>query len=222
MRKTVVALLALAAGSANADFLVTEIYIGLTGENGTQDWFEITNVGGDGELDTGILSYDDGSNPSIVNAGQLDSFILADGESAVFLIADTINDVDDNQNFNDAVLEFEAVWGRTGKVGITNGGGTLNPSNDAINLSDDDGAIFFYSLSYTSGFFNSGATIDNVNGLTPSVLGVNGAFESAPFFNDNIGDANNSFTLIGSPGQIPAPASAALFGLAGLAAGRRR
>ena len=55
-----------------------------------------------------------------------------------------------------------------------------------------------------------------------SVLGVNGAFASETFFNDNLGLPNNEATLVGSPGVVPAPGAAALLALGGLVGARRR
>ena len=86
MKKFIAAILcavfAITATTAQANPLwrVTEIYAGISGEDGTNDWFELTNVGSM-PGDTGTLFYDDES-ADILEAGQLDSFILAPGESA--------------------------------------------------------------------------------------------------------------------------------------------
>ncbi|MEM8757477.1 MAG: hypothetical protein AAGF47_06825 [Planctomycetota bacterium] len=215
MRYGLFAAMIAAAGTAAAqDFSVTEIYVGISGPDGTEDWFEITNTGA-GILDTGSLFYDD-EDPFGPDAdgGTLDSFLLQPGESAVFLIADA------GDGFV-VIPEFTDIWGSVANVGITNGGGGLSQNGDEINISTDDGVTFGLTVAFDDSFANTGATIDNVSGLTDSVLGVNGAFESNPFFNDSIGPGDG-FTLIGSPGVIPAPASAALLGLGGLAAARRR
>ncbi|MEM1072543.1 MAG: VPLPA-CTERM sorting domain-containing protein [Planctomycetota bacterium] len=210
-RSAIIAALFAAAGSVSAQFNVTEAYIGISGEDGTNDWFEITNIG-TSVLDTSTLLYDD-DTPTPSSAGQLDSFLLNAGESAVFLIGDF--DTDD-------LADFTAVWGSVANVGFTNGGGNLGQGGDSINISSDSGVSFPFSLLIPDGAASDSATLDNVTTLTDSVLGVNGAFESNPFFNDNIGGPNNEVTLIGSPGVIPAPASAALLGLGGLVAARRR
>jgi len=220
MRNVFVIAAAFAAGSASAQVQITEIYPGITGEDGTNFWFEVTNTSG-ANFDTGNLFWDDDS-PNQLDGSALDSFVLAPGESAVFLIADDLTDVTDTVNFSNTITEFESVWGSVVNVGITNGGGGLSQNGDSVNLSFDGGLSFPISLVFGSGFANSGATIDSTGAPTDSVLGVNGAYQSNSFFNDNIGDVNNQYSLIGSPGTVPAPASVALLGLGGLAAARRR
>ena len=219
MRNAFVLTAAFAAGTASAQVQITEIYPGISGADGTNDWFEVTNTSG-ASFDTGNLFWDD-DGPNQLDGGALDSFILAPGESAVFLIADDLTDVTDDVNFSNAITEFESVWGVIPNVGITNGGGGLSQNGDSVNLSLDGGSSFPISLVFGSGFANTGATIDSTGALADSVLGVNGAYQSNSFFNDSIGDANDQFSLIGSPGTIPTPASVALLGLGGLVAGRR-
>ncbi|NER06295.1 MAG: hypothetical protein F6K17_28795 [Okeania sp. SIO3C4] len=207
-----IALLA-AAGSAFANFQVTEIYAGISGPDGTNDWFEVTNTGINA-FDTGTLFWDD-DNPNAGQGGQLDSFILQAGESAVFII---------NEEFDATlVTEFEALWGSIDNLGFTNGGGNLSQNGDSINISIDGGTTFTTTVAFDGSFANSGATIDTLNAFADSVIGVNGAYESNPFFNDNdLGGADETATLIGSPGAIPAPGAAVLAATAGLAAARRR
>ncbi len=220
IRSAIVASFVALAGTTVAQVQITEIYPGITGEDGTNDWFEITNTSG-ANLDTGTLFWDD-DDPDQADGATLDSFMLAPGESAIFLIADNLGDVTDDVNFSNVITEFESVWGAIANVGITNGGGNLSQNGDSVNISFDGGLTFPVNAAFGSGFANTGATIEFFGSPADSVLGVNGAFESLPFFNDNIGDANDQYTLIGSPGIVPAPASAALLGLGGLAAARRR
>ncbi|MEO1535989.1 MAG: hypothetical protein AAFS11_10605 [Planctomycetota bacterium] len=224
VRSAIVAsFVALAGTTAAQGFAVTEIFPGITGEDGTNDWFEITNTGAVA-LDTGTLFWDD-DGPNQADGAFLDSFVLAPGESAVFLVADSLTSIEDDSpqnNAADVITQFTNVWGNVANVGITNGGGNLSQNGDSVNISADGGLTFPVSAVFPSGFANSGATVDFVSGSpVDSVLGVNGAFVSNGFFNDNIGPGDG-YTLIGSPGVIPAPASAALLGLGGLAAARRR
>jgi MYXO-CTERM domain-containing protein len=207
-----VAAVAALAGAAQAQFAVTEIYPGISGPDGTLDWFEITNTGA-GVLDTGGLFFDD-DGPNQADGGALDSFLLAPGQSAVFLIGGGAGDIAD----------FVAVWGSIANVGTTAGGGNLSQNGDSVNISTDGGLTFPVSAVFGGSFDNTGATIDFVGGSpVDSVVGINGAFVSSPFFNDNVlGGASQQATLIGSPGVIPAPGAAGLLGLAGLAAARRR
>jgi MYXO-CTERM domain-containing protein len=216
------ALLAVASVAQAQSFEVTEIYPGISGEDGTVDWFEITNTGG-GVLDTGSLFWDD-DGPNSADGATLDSIQLDSGESAVFLIADNLADVVDDDNFSDVIVEFEAVWGSIDNIGITNGGGNLSQNGDSVNISTDGGLTFPFTVAFGSSFANTGATIDNVSGLTDSLIGVNGAYESNPFFNDNdpFDIGGDQVTLVGSPGVIPTPGAAGLLGIASLAAVRRR
>ncbi|MEM1331390.1 MAG: hypothetical protein AAGG07_12610 [Planctomycetota bacterium] len=223
-----VAALAAVAGTASAgapiSFQITEAFVGLSGEDGTSDWFEITNTGAN-SFDTGILFYDD-SSPSLGSAGQLDSFVLATGESAVFLID---SDPADDVTYTTSIEEFLAIWALSAgdiNLGLANGGGGLGQGGDEVNVGINDGGSLDVLATLVTEPGQSGLlqTIEQLtNGTTNnSVLGLNGAFESNPFFNDNLGLPNDTAILIGSPGVIPAPASAALLGLGGLAAARRR
>lgn len=194
---------------------ITEVFTGLSGEDGTQDWIEVTWFGA-GTFDTAGLVYDD-SNPSLANGGQLTSFILNTGESAVFLLSDI--PVDDLA-YNTALEEFAAIWGNVANVGLTNGGGNLGQGGDSANILDLNGNLVD-SLAYEA----SGdlATFERVGAVIRlSVAGENGAYTSAEFFNDNLGLPNDTATLVGSPGLIPAPAALAVLGMGGIAAGRRR
>lgn len=211
------------AAVATAQVTITEVYVGINGEDGTQDWIEVTNTSAS-VFDTGTLLFDD-VNPSVANAGTLTSFLLNPGESAVFLIGAAAVD---NTTYSNSIDEFLAIWGfNPGDInlGLTNGGGALGQSDDAANIGFDNGGVFqvIDALSYPVALTSSLASIeDTADGLRISVLGENGAFESNAFFNDNNGLPNDLATLVASPGVIPAPASAALLGLGGLVAIRRR
>lgn len=210
------ALLALVgvAGTASADLLITEGYFGVTGEDGTEDWFEVTWTGA-GTFDTGTLFYDDESADPTVNAG-LSSFILNTGESAVFLVDSGAAEI----------ATFLSVWGPVANVGTTAGGGGLSQNGDSIFLFDGNtaGANIVASVAFGSQAEDEVRTrvFDALGNESFSELGVNGGFASNPFFNDNIGGSANEIFLIGSPGVVPAPGAVALLGLGGLLAGRRR
>jgi hypothetical protein len=89
---------------------------------------------------------------------------------------------------------------------------------------------FGYAEAWLNGAFQGGADLDGTNAVT--VYGVSGQFDEvrvAFFYNDASRD-NHNFTgeysagLIDNVnyGLIPAPGAAALLGIAGIAAGRRR
>lgn len=199
------------ASSAHAQLSITEVFVGLPGPDGTEDWFELTNVGID-PIDTGAFFYDDVS-ADILDAGQLDSFLLNPGESAVFLVTGNSDDL----------VPFNDIWGPVARVGLTNGGGGLSQDADTVNLLLGDGSVVDF-LAYDDSLVSTEATMERLPGDATriSVLGENGAYESNPFFNDDIGQPPEFLvTLVGSPGVIPAPGSLALLGLAGLVAKRR-
>lgn len=216
------ATIALAGSVASADLAITEVYAGMSGEDGTVDWIEITNTD-NLTIDTGSFWYDDES-ASISEGGQFDSILLGAGQSAIFLISDN-NQASDDITYTSAIEEFTSIWNYTGQIGLTNGGGSLNQNGDsAFILSGTAGSELIESSAiFASGYANLGATIDFASGSASlSVLGVNGAYESNAFFNDNLGLAGDQATIIGSVGSVPTPGSTALLLMGGLVGLRRR
>ena len=209
------------ASTASANLQITEVYSGVSGEDGTADWIEVTNFGAV-SIDTGDFYYDDIS-ANVPEGGQLDSFVLAPGETAIFLISlNLTEELVDDVTYANVVEEFLGIWGPVPNVGITNGGGSLGQPADTANILDTGNNVVDSFAYASSGVL---ATFDDSDGdgTGPlSVVGVNGAYESNVFFNDNLGLPNDEATMIGSPGVVPEPASLALVGLGGLAMLKRR
>ncbi len=212
------------AGVASAAFhlQITEVYEGAPGEDATADWIEITNFG-DVSYDFGVdgdLFFDDGSADPTVDARLTGVSSIGVGESVVIVLSTDTVDVD----------EFIAAWGASNLVGVQigsllNDAPGLGQGGEDVYLFDGNtaGASVIDSTSYL-GSDNGGIAgstwtwsgdADSLD--TVSVLGVNGAFQGVAFAGDS-----GEFALIGSPGAIPAPGSAALLGLGGLVAVRRR
>ncbi len=216
----VVASVAVAA-TASADLEISEVFIGLAGPDGTEDWVELTNTGiSTLNFAAGDLFYDDES-ASIIDGGALPAFTLDPGESVVVIPGLDPADV------AGALSEFDAVWGPGINILTTDGGGGLSQNGDAVFILDSGGSTvdtFAYTdLDALPLGFDPAATFDVAQGGGASVLGVGGAYESNEFFNDNIGTAPDFLvTIIGSPGVIPEPGTLALLGLGAAAMGLRR
>lgn len=206
-------LLCCASSRGAALFVVTEVYVGVTGDDGTDDWFELTNFG-DQPGDTGTLFFEDNSRDS-TRADQLSSLILSPGESAVFLITG---------NFEVEAVDFWTVWGGSVRLGMVDGAGL--GQNDEINLFDSNAAdaVLLFRLSISGSHDISRATFvyDQAGELSASIAGVAGAYESAEFFNDDLGDPDDMISLVGSPGVIPEPQGALLLVAALFFYGARR
>jgi MYXO-CTERM domain-containing protein len=207
MKKTA-ALFALAgiASIASADLLITEIYAGVDGEDGTADWFEVVNTG-DSAIDLGDFAYED---DSAVSTGQsaIASLVLGAGQVAIVLADADASDI----------AAFQDVWGYNGLITHTNGdGGGLSQGGDTVNLIN----IMSQSITTSQVIPNTGGAFSSVDfvGSPTLSLFVGYAYESNQFFDE---DTMEFRTLFASPGIIPAPGAAALLALGGLVGSRRR
>lgn len=219
--RTATSMLALAGfgaltATASAQLEITEVYIGgLSGDDGTVDWFELTNFGSATEsFAAGDLVYEDESRDPL-DFADLPAFTLASGESWVFLL-------DDNA---DALTDFDALWGTGINRGLVDGSG-LGGSGDEANVyvagQADPFDSFLYASQDASASLFGTRTFDALNGGF-SMVGVNGAFASNTFANDQVIPGQTDISLIGSPGvAVPEPATAALLGLGAAAMLRRR
>jgi len=210
----------LVAGTAQADFnlQVTEVYEGVSGEDVTEDWVEITNFGDMAFTfgTSGDLYFDDDSADPTENEKVTGITDITPGESVVVVLANSTSDVTD----------FENAWGPSNLTGVEIGyligddPGGLSQVGESLFFFDGNtsGANTVISASYT-GTDNAGVAGSTWEDLvgdgvldSQSVDGVNGAY-TAPTAAGDFGE----FDLIGSPGQIPEPGSLALLGLGGLA-----
>ena len=213
---------------ADVSFQITESYSGLSGEDGTADWIEVTNFG-TVTGDTSTLFYEDSSaDPTI--AQQLPVFNLAPGESAVILVSVGAGDEATE------ISNFEQIWGAFGNVGAIDGGG-LGGSDDIFLFDSTDPAANIidsvsYSDSLTDFFLETEGDGTDVYATVQYTIG-DGAFSSStasglsnPFFNDNLGSAIDQVRLAGNPrlASIPEPNSALVLsiGLCALVRRRRR
>jgi len=175
---------------AHGGFLITEVYTGVSGADGTPDWFELTNFGNMPASTLGLFYDDDSRDPT--NNYALPDFTVAPGESVIVLI----------ETGASSIPLFYSFWGLTSgdvHVGFT-GGGSLSQSGDAVYVFDGNtpGANVVDSLIYPSSLAGRTGTIEDITGhgpLTNSQVGVNGAFQSVG--TTGIG------RIVGSPGLIP-------------------
>lgn len=202
-----VALSFASASQAGYGLVITEFFAGVPGADPTQDWFELTWYG-PGVFDTSSIWYeDDSANPTL--AARINGLSgIASGESVVVVIGNGAADVTEFATF------FASNLGSGVQIGFSDGPGL--GANDTVNIysSNMADAMLLASQGGTdpdspaTKVFNPGTGVFGQF----AEAGVLGAW-STPF-----GD----LTVVASPGVVPAPAAAAMLGLAGLAASRRR
>jgi hypothetical protein len=191
------------AGTARAAIIVSEVDPSGSGNaTYTADWFELTNTGASAVNIAG-WTMDDNSNSFALSVPLAGVTSINAGQSVVFI---------ETTSQANAVANFKAAWfGASVPAGFTIG--TYSGSQVGLSQTTDDVHIFNSSgtpqAGVTFGLATAGVSFDNAAGLSgsisqPSVVGVNGAFNSV------------TGGEIGSPGTIgnvPEPASLVLGGM---------
>lgn len=192
------------ASAAQASLVITEAHP--TGSSGSvgSDWFELTNLGAS-PINISGYRFDDNSNSFAASQPLLGITVINPGESVIFIESATPLT---------SIPLFQAKWSLPGSVQIGSYSGSglgLGSGGDAVNIFTADGtavASVSFGAATPNVTFGFNPVTSTFGGL--SVAGVFGAYESA------------APVEVGSPGVIPTPGAAALLGLAGLVAGRRR
>lgn len=193
------------AAAAAAQIRITEwMYDGNGGE-----FIELTNVGNTA-IDMSGWSYDDDSR--IPGVFDLSGFGLVQSGQSVIL-----SEV--------AASQFRTSWSLAATVMILGGYTNNLGRNDEINIFDAMGNVVD-RLTYGDQNFPGTIRTQRISGnpMSDLALGANDPFQWAlSFTGDAFGSYFNDVGDLGNPGYyIPTPGAAALLGVAGLVAGRRR
>ncbi|RRO25306.1 choice-of-anchor I family protein [Flavobacteriaceae bacterium 14752] len=187
-------------GAAQLDLQVTELFPGQAGNDLTEDWFEIKNIGS--------VAWVSGTDPDL----------YYDDESADATTADLVQGITDIQPGESVVVvisgdpadvtTFENVWGEVldltnVKIGFVDGSG-LGGGGDAVNLwlGDPLTSSPFETASYPDTAANDAQSFDVELGAFSTVGNANGAVATLQLGGDAADTPN-----IASPGDaLPLPA----------------
>lgn len=205
MRSAIIAGVLAVAGSASGQMRITEWAYSVDGG----EFIEFTNVGG-AAIDMTGWSYDDDS--ATAGGFDLSGFgFVQPGESVVITEA--------------TEAAFRANWALAPSVKVLGEYTNNLGRNDQINLFDATDSIVDVLTYGDQNLVGSIRTQDfSGNPISAAALGADDVYQwQLSFVGDSFGSYAASSFEIGNPGSyIPAPASAALMGLAGLVAGRRK
>ena len=205
MRSAILAATVIAAGSASGQIYITEWAYSVDGG----EFVEFTNVG-NSPIDMTGWSYDD--NSQLPGEFDLSAFgVVQPGESVVITEA--------------TETAFRTNWALAPSVQVI-GEYTNNLGRaDEINLFDNGGNLID-RLTYGDEVFVGSIRTQGASGnpISAAALGANDVFQwQLSFVGDSFGSYAALTLEVGNPGSyIPAPASAALLGLGGLVAVRRK
>lgn len=187
------------------DLQITEIWAGQDGDDLTEDWFEITNMGPVAWTAEafGSLFYDDESM-SAEDADLIEGIDeIAPGESVIVVIGDAAD-----------AAAFAAVWSSTSPalspaisettVGYADGAG-LGAGGDAVTLfqgetASADNIVDMEAYPDQAGF--SGQSYDVVNGQYSTVAALDGVVATTATAGED-----GTEPAVGSPGLVPQPAA---------------
>jgi len=226
IRESILVLAALAT-AASANISITEL--STKSANDPEDYFEITNFGAT-DFDISGWSFDDESADFSLSALLNGITTIGAGESVILFQLDEQDMMDPAYDPAGEVSLFRSYWGGLSGVQVGWYAGAGLGKGDAINLFDSMGTLALtleYGMTdpnqthagdWAAGNFDGSDTYEN-----DAAIWVPGSMGDFVLAADGVyGSFQNSEGEWGSPGVVPAPSAAALLGLGGLAASRRR